>query len=188
MFSSPELCSRWVIVIAFCPASGVRCLSNVVRCPSCVVRQLLLLSNQWVNWDETSQKASSQWPHQISFKFVRSMQNSGFHGNEMKKKIFWLADFQITLFLGWPSIRFLQDCWLVEKHGRDGGRGYFALYGYSENLKSSPPKLSGWFSNNFVEMFLKWPTIRFLQAMLIGWKTWPPVGRAILPYMVKVKT
>ena len=63
----------------------VRRPSCVVRRPSTVVRQLLLLSNQWVNWDETSQKASSQWPHQISFNFLGSMQNSGFHGNEMKK-------------------------------------------------------------------------------------------------------
>ena len=62
-------CSRWVIVIVFCLAS--------------VVRQLLLLTNQRVNWDETSQKASFQWPHQNSFNFFRSMQNSGFHGNEM---------------------------------------------------------------------------------------------------------
>ena len=115
VFSSPELCSRWVIVTAFCPASGVH--------------QLLLLSNQWVNWDETSQKASSQWPHQISFKFLRSMQNSGFHGNEMKK---------------------LQN--------------------------SSSPKLFGRFSNNFVKMFLGWPSIRFLQAMLIGRKHGRQVG------------
>ena len=46
-----QLCSMWVIVISFCPA--------------CVVRQRLLLSNQWVNWDETSQKAFSQWPPRI---------------------------------------------------------------------------------------------------------------------------
>ena len=57
------------------------------------------------------------------------MQNSGFHGNEMKKnfKILllpnWLADFQI--------IRFLQAKWIGQKIGQG-----FALYGYSENLKN----------------------------------------------------
>ena len=66
-------------------AQGELLWSPFVRCLLCVVCQLLLLSNQWVNWDETSQKASSQWPHRISFKFWESMQNSSFHGNEMKK-------------------------------------------------------------------------------------------------------
>ena len=46
------------------------------------------------------------------------------------------------------------------------GRGYFALHGYIENLKIPPPKVSGRFANNFVEMFLGWPTIGFLIAML----------------------
>ena len=66
-------------------AQGELLWSPFVQRPSCVVRQRLLLSNQWVKWDETSQKASSQWPHRISFNFLGSMQNSGFHGNEMKK-------------------------------------------------------------------------------------------------------
>ena len=44
------------------------------------------------------------------------------------------------------------------------------------------------FSNNFVEMFLGWPSIRYLQAILNGQKTWLPGGRDILPYMVIVKT
>ena len=64
-------------------------------------------------------------------------------------------------------------------------RGYFALYGFSENLKkSSPPKVFGRFSNIFVEILLGLPSIRFLQAMLIGQKLWPPGGGA---YMAKVK-
>ena len=57
------------------------------------------------------------------------------------------------------------------------GRGYFALYGYSENLKkNSPLKVSGQFSNNFVEMF-GWLFIRFLQAKLIGRKNMAARGR-----------
>ena len=68
------------------------------------------------------------------------------------------------------------------------GQGYFALYGSSENIKkSSPPKVSGRFSNNFVEMFLGflgWPSIRFLQTKLIDLKLWLPGGGA---YMAKVK-
>ena len=31
-------------------------------------------------------------------------------------------------------------------------------------------------------------TIRFLQLLLIYWKTWPPVGRAFLPYMAIVQS
>ena len=42
--------------------------------------------------------------------------------------------------------------------------------------------MSSHFSNNFVEMFLGWPSIRFLQAMLIGRKLCPPRGGA---YMAK---
>ena len=65
---------------------------------------------------ETSQKVSSQWPHQNSFKFLGFMHNSSFHDNQMKKKLkvflppSWLADFQfifIEMLLGWPSFRFL---------------------------------------------------------------------------------
>ena len=44
--------------------------------------------------------------------------------------------------------------------------------------------MSGRFSNNFVEMFLGWPSIRFLQAKLIRRKLWPPGGGA---YIAKVK-
>ena len=54
------------------------------------------------------------------------------------------------------------------------GQGYFAF----------PPKVSGRFSNNFVKMFLGWPSIRFLQAKLIGRKLWPPGDGA---YIAKVK-
>ena len=81
-------CSRWVIVIAVCPRFVVRRLSSVERRPSSVIRRpssvvrrpssvmrrpsCVNISSSvtgWVNCDETSQKASSQWPHQNSFKF-----------------------------------------------------------------------------------------------------------------------
>ena len=52
--------------------------------------------------------------------------------------------------------------------------GYFALFGYNENFKNLLLKVSGRFSNNFVEMFLKWHSIRFFQAMLIGRKILAP--------------
>ena len=55
---------------------------------------------------------------------------------------------------------------------------------------SSSPKLVGRFSNNLVEMFLGWPSIRFLQAMLIGRKPWPPGGQgyfALYGYSDKFK-
>ena len=120
----------------------------------------------------TSGSAFSQWSRQNSFKFLGSMQNSGFQGNETKKTLQilllpnWLADFQIIYD---PLSYFFKPCWFVKKHGRQG-QGCFALHGYRENLKkSSPTKVSGWFSNN---PRVTWPFIRFLQAMLIGRKLW----------------
>ena len=56
------------------------------------------------------------------------------------------------------------------------GWGCFALYGYNENLKN----LLHQFKNKFVGMFLGWPYIRLLQAMLIGRKTWPPRREGLL--------
>ena len=40
-------------------------------------------------------------------------------------------------------------------------------------------------SNNFVKMFLSWPTIRFLKAMLIGRKIWPRGYFALYGYSEK---
>ena len=37
-------------------------------------------------------------------------------------------------------------------------------------------------------MFIVWPSIRFLQAMLIGQKSCLPGGGAVLPYMVMVES
>ena len=54
-------------------------------------------------------------------------------------------------------------------------------------LKKSSSKVSGWFSNHFVEIFLGWPYINFLQVMLIGHKTWSP-GAVILKNITLVKT
>ena len=41
------------------------------------------------------------------------------------------------------------------------------------------------FSNNFLEIFLGWPSIKFLQAMLIGQKRWSPGGGAYMPCGVR---
>ena len=54
--------------------------------------------------------------------------------------------------------------------------------------RSSSPKVSGRFSNNFVEMFLGCLSLRFLQAMLIDRKIWLPGGGAIILFMAVVKT
>ena len=130
IFSSPELCSRWVIVIAFCPSS--------------VMRQLLLLSNQWVNWDETSQKASSHdltrfpsifWDPCRILVFMatkwKKLQNSS-----SPKLVGRFSNNLVEMFLGWPSIRFLQAMLIGQKTWPPGGQGYFALYGYSEKFKN----------------------------------------------------
>ena len=147
------------------------------------MRQLFLLSNQWVNWDETSQKASSQWPHQNSFKFFGIHAEFWFPWQQNIKKL-WNSSSPklvgrftnnfVEMFLGWPSIWFLQAMLIGRKNMAATGRGYFALYGYSENLKNILLKVWGRFSNNFVEILLGWPSIRFLQAMLIDRKLWPP--------------
>ena len=127
IFSSPELCSRWVIVIAFCPAS-------VVRRQSCVVRQLLLLSGS------------------IGMKLHRKHP---------------LND--LTRF---PSI-FLDPCRILVSMAMK----------WKKLQNSYSPKLVGRFSTNFVEMFLGWPSVRFLQAMLIGRKTWPPGGAGLFCFI-----
>ena len=50
------------------------------------------------------------------------------------------------------------------------GRGYFALYGYSNNLKKSfPPKVFGQFSNDFVKMFLGKPTLFQILLSHVDW-------------------
>ena len=43
-----------------------------------------------------------------------------------------------------------------------------------KTLKIFYEKNLDWFSNKFEEIFLGWPYNRILQAMFIGWKTWPP--------------
>ena len=104
-------CSRWVIVIAFCPSS--------------------------VNFFSSVTSGS------IELKLHRKHPLNGLMGIPSKF---------------WDSCRILVSMATKRK-----------------KLKNSPsPKLVGRFSNNFVEMFLGWPSIRFLQAMLIGQKTWPP--------------
>ena len=86
----------------------------------------------------------------------------------------------VEMFQGWPSIRFRQTMLIGRKTWPPEGGAvlpYMALV--KTEKKSSPTKVSGRFSNNFVEMFLGWPSIRFLQAMLIGQKTWPPGGGTV---------
>ena len=50
------------------------------------------------------------------------------------------------------------------------GRGYFALYGYSQNFKNLLRRKCRANFHIIVEMFLGRPSIRFLQAMLISRK------------------
>ena len=88
----------------------------------------------------------------------------------------------LEMFLRWPSIKFLQAILSCLKTCPPGGG---AILPYMAIMKSSPPKAFGQFSNNFVEMFLWWPSIRFLQAMLIGQKIWPPGGGAVWRFLPK---
>ena len=83
----------------------------------------------------------------------------------------------VEISLGDPPSDSFKPCWLVKKHGQQGGPGLFCLIWLQWKLKiSSFPKVSGRSSIHFVEMFLRSPSIRFLQAMLIGQKTWPTGG------------
>ena len=92
----------------------------------------------------------------------------------------------VEMFLKWPTFRFLQAMLIDRKTWPPGDETFLPYMGLSENLKNlnSLPKVFGRFSNNFVEIFLGWPSIRFPQAMLIGRKLWQPGGGA---YMAKVK-
>ena len=68
------------------------------------------------------------------------------------------------------------------------GRGYFASYGFSENLKNL--LLRRCLAETqifFVEILLGWSSNRFLQAMMIGQKLWPPRGGADMA-KVKIKS
>ena len=101
-------------------------------CPACValrpgVNVLSSVTNG--SMDETSQITSSQCLHHNSYKHLTSMQSFGFHDNQRKKKILpkRLNDLQI-IFIGWPSIKFLQVIFMVKKHGHQGV-GCFVLYG-----------------------------------------------------------
>ena len=118
-----------------------RLLSGVCHAV-CVICQHLLLSNQL--WDETLQKASFQRLYHNSFKFLGSIQNSGFHGNQTKKTLkFFFSQTSWPIFklffrnVLWMSLYHIPSSHVDwSKNMASRGRGYFALQGYSENLRS----------------------------------------------------
>ena len=57
-----------------------------------------------------------------------------------------------------------------------------------KNLKISSSESAQGISMEFCRDILWLTFVRWLQLMLIHWKTWPPVGRAFLPYMSIVQT
>ena len=128
LFSSPELCSRWVIVIAFCPSCvnffssvtsrsiGMKLyrkhpLNDLTRFPSNFWDPCKILVSMATKWKKLKNSSSPKLVGRFSNNFVER-------------------------FLGWPSVRFLQAMLIGRKTWPPGGRGYFSLYGYSENLKN----------------------------------------------------
>ena len=72
IFSSPELCSGWAIVITFRPSS--------VR-PSVNIFKRLLLWSRWVNFAQISYGASLGWGNEKLLKWLRSIDQDGCHAH-----------------------------------------------------------------------------------------------------------
>ena len=143
------------------------------------------------------------------FPFFGSMQNFGFHcifTSESFRPIF--KNFLVEVFLGWPSIRFLQAMLIAQKLWPPEGSAILPYMAIVKLKKSAPSKVSGWFSTNFVNQipsshvdwlknmaargqdcfslhgeFCRNGLIRFHQAMLIGLKIWLPGVWGCKPYI-----
>ena len=74
LFSSPELCSGWAIVITFRPSSVRACV-----CPSVNIFNRLLLWNRWANFAQISYGASLGWGNEKLLKWLRSVDQDGRH-------------------------------------------------------------------------------------------------------------
>ena len=71
VFSSPELCSRWAIVITFRPSV----------CPSINIFKRLLLWSRWANFAQISYGASLGWENETLLKWSRSFYQAGHHAH-----------------------------------------------------------------------------------------------------------
>ena len=76
LFSSPELCSGWAIVITFRPSS----VHPSVR-PSVNNFKRLLLWNRWANFAQISYGASLGWGNEKLLKWSRSVDQDGRHAH-----------------------------------------------------------------------------------------------------------
>ena len=116
---------RWVIVSAFC-------LVSILHRPASV-NIFTSVTNGSIGMKLLRE--------QNSFKFLGSMQNSGFHVNQMKrtfsfpKLVCWFSNCFVEMVLGWPTLYRIPSShvdWSKSMAFR--GRGLFVLYSYSENL------------------------------------------------------
>ena len=88
------------------------------------------------------------------------------------------------MVLWWPSTKIVQAIWICQKTWPPGGEAHFPYIIYLENLKkSSCQKPLDQLLYNFAEIFLWWSSTKFVQAIRICQKTWPPGGGAYFPYI-----
>lgn len=66
----------------------------------------------------------------------------------------------------WSLIKFFKPCWFL-KNIASSGWGMFSLYDSLEFFWKSSQKPLVHFQNNFTEVFMCWPFIKFLQVMLV---------------------
>ena len=76
IFSSPELCSGWAIVIIFRPSS----VRPSIR-PSVNIFKRLLLWNRWANFAQISYGASLGWGNEKLLKWSQSVDQDGRHAH-----------------------------------------------------------------------------------------------------------
>ena len=84
VFSSPELCSGWAIVITFRPSSVRLCVRASIRPsmhPSVNIFKWLLLWNGWANFAQISYGASLGWGNEKLLKWSRSVDQDGRHAH-----------------------------------------------------------------------------------------------------------
>ena len=161
-------CSRWVIVIAFCPKGVVRCASSVNILSSVTSQSIGMRRHRKHPLNDLTRIPSNVWdlwqPNEKNFKILLLL-NWLPHFQTICRNVPWMTLYHIySSHVDWSKIM------------ASRGRSYFTSYGSSENLKKILRRKCS-FSNNVVEMFLGRPSIRFLLAKLIGWNTYMAVWR-----------
>ena len=100
------------------------------------------------------------------------------------------TDFNIILqncSFGNFLLRLFKPFGLVKKHGRQGAGLIFPIYLYRKLKKSFCQKPLDQFPYTFAEMFPWWSSTKFVQAIWIRQKTWPPGGRGLFSLYIYIE-